>query len=55
MAPEQEREGIITVKTDVYGLGMTFLHLFVPGGEHERHRVLFFGETRERKLNLLAP
>jgi serine/threonine protein kinase len=26
MAPEQERHGVITVATDIYGLGMTFAH-----------------------------
>ncbi len=30
MAPEQERQGIVTVATDVYGLGMTLCHLFLP-------------------------
>ena len=30
MSPEQEEEGIITVKTDVYSLGITFLSLFFP-------------------------
>jgi Protein kinase domain/TIR domain len=31
MAPEQERDGIASVKTDIFGLGMTFAHLFLPG------------------------
>ena len=26
MAPEQERHGIVTVATDIYGLGVTFAH-----------------------------
>jgi serine/threonine protein kinase len=26
MAPEQERHGIVTVATDVYGLGVTYAH-----------------------------
>jgi serine/threonine protein kinase len=30
MAPEQEAEGIITTKTDIYSLGVTFIHLFGP-------------------------
>ncbi|MGL4501824.1 MAG: protein kinase domain-containing protein [Planktothrix sp.] len=30
MSPEQEEQGIITVKTDVYSLGVTFLSLFFP-------------------------
>jgi len=30
MAPEQERDGIITVKADIYGLGMTLVYLFLP-------------------------
>jgi hypothetical protein len=30
MAPEQDRHGLVTVKTDIFGLGMTFCHLFAP-------------------------
>ena len=30
MAPEQELHGLVTVKTDIFGLGMTFAHLFAP-------------------------
>ena len=30
MAPEQEKEGFVTVKTDIYGLGMTLCHTFFP-------------------------
>jgi hypothetical protein len=30
MAPEQEGHGIVTVKTDIFGLGATFCHLFAP-------------------------
>jgi hypothetical protein len=30
MAPEQENHGLVTVKTDIFGLGMTFAHLFAP-------------------------
>ena len=30
MAPEQERHGFVTAKTDIFGLGMTFCHLFAP-------------------------
>lgn len=30
MAPEQEKEGIITVQTDIYSLGVTFRCLFDP-------------------------
>lgn len=30
MAPEQERQGIVTIATDVYGLGMTLCYLFMP-------------------------
>jgi serine/threonine protein kinase len=28
MAAEQENEGVVNAKTDIYGLGMTFSHLF---------------------------
>jgi TIR domain/Protein kinase domain len=28
MAPEQESDGLVTVRTDVYGLGVTLCHLF---------------------------
>jgi hypothetical protein len=28
MAPEQERDGIVTVATDIFGLGMTLAHIF---------------------------
>jgi serine/threonine protein kinase len=30
MAPEQAEFGIISVSTDIYGLGITFCHLFRP-------------------------
>lgn len=30
MAPEQESHGLVTVKTDIFGLGVTFCHLFTP-------------------------
>ncbi len=30
MAPEQAEHGIITVSTDIYGLGVTLCHLFLP-------------------------
>lgn len=30
MAPEQAEHGIVTVSTDVYGLGVTLCHLFLP-------------------------
>ena len=36
MAPEQEHDGIVTVKTDIYGLGITLSHLFVHDFEVER-------------------
>jgi serine/threonine protein kinase len=28
MAPEQEKEGIVTVRSDIYSLGMTVLQVF---------------------------
>ena len=30
MAPEQAEHGIVTVSTDIYGLGITLYHLFYP-------------------------
>jgi len=30
MAPEQEKHGVVTIKTDIFGLGVTFAHLFAP-------------------------
>src|SRR5262245_1962019 len=30
MAPEQERDGIVTVRSDIFSLGVTFTHLFFP-------------------------
>ncbi len=33
MAPEQERQGLVTARTDVYSLGVTFIHLFFPNAE----------------------
>jgi len=32
MAPEQERHGVVTVATDIYGLGVTFAHALADGG-----------------------
>lgn len=54
MALEQEREGIVTVKTDVYGLGMTFLHLFEPRSDHDR-MVALYGKTDRKELECLIP
>lgn len=31
MAEEQKNQGIVTRKTDIYGLGITYFHLFSPG------------------------
>lgn len=33
MAPEHERDGIVSARTDVYGLGLTLCHLFFPYAE----------------------
>ena len=33
MAPEQESQGIITVKSDIYSLGITFFGLFFPDSD----------------------
>ncbi len=54
MAPEQEREGVVTVKTDIYGLGMTLLHLFVPGGESRRWTAMY-REMNDSNLDLILP
>jgi serine/threonine-protein kinase len=34
MAPEQEASGLITVRTDIFGLGVTLCYLFEPKGDH---------------------
>jgi len=34
MAPEQEKSGLMTVKTDIYGLGITLCCLFDPSSRH---------------------
>jgi serine/threonine protein kinase len=31
MAPEQESDGLVTVRSDIYGLGVTLCYLFYPG------------------------
>ena len=31
MSPEQDRDGIVTVRSDIFGLGVTFAYLFFPG------------------------
>jgi serine/threonine-protein kinase len=31
MSPEQERQGVLSVSSDIYGLGVTLAHLFLPG------------------------
>lgn len=40
MAPEQEREGVVTVRTDIYGLGRTLQYLFEPSNEWSRRKML---------------
>lgn len=40
MAPEQDRDGIVTVKTDIYGLGVTLAYLFFPGANNPMSKVL---------------
>lgn len=54
MAPEQEQEGIVTVRTDIYGLGMTFLHLFEPTSADDRMSALY-GRTNRKELEYLIP
>jgi serine/threonine protein kinase len=39
MAPEQENHGLVTVKTDIFGLGMTFAHLFAPTSDNPALRI----------------
>lgn len=54
MAPEQECEGIVTGKTDIYGLGMTFTHLFEPTTDHDRMDALC-GRSTRNELRFLSP
>lgn len=54
MAPEQEREGIITVKTDIYSLGRTFMYLFEPVSERDR-RAAWLGQTNRKEFEHLLP
>lgn len=35
MAPEQERDGIVTARSDIFSLGVTFCHLFFRGNVGE--------------------
>jgi serine/threonine protein kinase len=49
MAPEQERQGVVTVRTDVFGLGCTLSRLFFPGVEDLRP-LLRVGDQRLRPL-----
>lgn len=59
MAPEQEKQGIVTVQTDIFGLGMTSIHLFFPvvdpvpalfmSGEDE-----FLPELKDLVLQMIA-
>lgn len=44
MAPEQDRDGIVTVKSDIYGLGVTLAHLFFPGADNPMLKVLVSDE-----------
>ncbi len=34
MAPEQEKQGLVTIKTDIFGLGLTFRSLLAPRAPH---------------------
>jgi serine/threonine protein kinase len=34
MPPEQDRDGILTVKSDIFSLGVTLAHLFVPDSDN---------------------
>lgn len=52
MAPEQEKSGLITVATDIFGLGVTLCHLF-KSEDGEWGSVAWNEEVPERLLNLL--
>lgn len=43
MAPEQENHGLVTVKTDIFGLGVTFAHLFAATSDNPLESV-FMGD-----------
>jgi serine/threonine protein kinase len=49
MAPEQEHRGVVTVRTDIFGLGRTFIELFFPGVA-ELQPLLTYGDPRLRPL-----
>jgi hypothetical protein len=43
MAPEQEQHGLVTAKTDIFGLGVTFAHLFAPMSDNPLVHVFMGG------------
>jgi Protein kinase domain/TIR domain len=45
MAREQESEGLVTVKTDIFGLGVTFCHLFAPPNNANPHAYPSLGDA----------
>ena len=47
MAPEQEEEGIVTRKTDIFSLGITFCYLFFP----ENPRLIFWTQEIKDQLH----
>lgn len=55
MAPEQEKKGIVTIKTDIYSLGITFLCLFLPNFPFatEENMIKEYGQDTNKGLHSL--
>jgi Protein kinase domain/TIR domain len=54
MAPEQEDHGLVTVRTDIFGLGMTFAYLFAPTTENPVAQILTARAVPETLRDLIA-
>lgn len=52
MAPEQEEKGIVTVKTDIYSLGVTLCHLFAPDAANPFAHIR---ESSDSRISALFP